>query len=48
MLYSQEALALTPEDHPDQPERLQGLAVSFIDQYHRLGNIKDPEVALTG
>ncbi|KAJ7676194.1 hypothetical protein B0H17DRAFT_1182769 [Mycena rosella] len=35
-----------PLDHPDRPEHLQGLAVSFTDRYRRLGNIQDLEAAL--
>jgi tetratricopeptide (TPR) repeat protein len=42
----QEALDLTPPGHPNRPGRLQGLAVSFTNQYQRLGDLKDLEAAL--
>ncbi|KAJ7860755.1 hypothetical protein B0H13DRAFT_2073620, partial [Mycena leptocephala] len=37
----QEAVDLTAPEHPQQGERLQGLAVSFTDRYRRLGDTKD-------
>ncbi|KAJ6575653.1 CHAT domain-containing protein [Mycena vulgaris] len=43
---AQKAVLLTPEEHPDRPGRLQGLAVSFIDRYRRLGDLEDLEAAL--
>ncbi|KAJ6607272.1 hypothetical protein B0H10DRAFT_1761368, partial [Mycena sp. CBHHK59/15] len=42
----QEALALTPEGHPDRAARLQSLAVSFTDRYQRLGYLTNLEAAL--
>ncbi|KAJ6514375.1 CHAT domain-containing protein [Mycena vitilis] len=42
----QQAVCLTPHDHPDRPSRLLGLAVSFRDRYQRLGELKDLEAAL--
>ncbi|KAJ6549662.1 CHAT domain-containing protein [Mycena sp. CBHHK59/15] len=43
---NQEALALTPEGHPDRAGCLQSLAVSFTDRYQRLGDLTDLEAAL--
>ncbi|KAJ7190742.1 CHAT domain-containing protein [Mycena pura] len=37
----QEAVNLTPDWHPDKAGLLQGISVSFIEQYHRLGELKD-------
>ncbi|KAJ7646380.1 CHAT domain-containing protein [Mycena polygramma] len=42
----QQAVALTPHNHPDRADRLQGLGVSFTDRYKRLGDLKDLEAAL--
>jgi hypothetical protein len=42
----QEALALTPEGHPDRAGHLQSLAVSFTDRYRRLGDLTNLKAAL--
>ncbi|KAJ7734181.1 CHAT domain-containing protein [Mycena maculata] len=44
----QEAVDLTPEDHPNRARQLQMLAASFIDRYDRFRKLKDLEVALQG
>ncbi|KAJ7754387.1 hypothetical protein DFH07DRAFT_773779 [Mycena maculata] len=41
-----EAVHLTPEDHPERPGCLQGLAISFNHRYQRLGDLRDLEVAI--
>ncbi|KAJ6496873.1 CHAT domain-containing protein [Mycena vulgaris] len=43
---NQEAVGLTPEGHPERPDCLQNLAVSFKDRYRRLGDPSDLEAAL--
>ncbi|KAJ6586248.1 hypothetical protein B0H10DRAFT_1722727, partial [Mycena sp. CBHHK59/15] len=43
---NQEAVALTPEGHPDRAGHLQSLAVSFTHRYRRLGDLADLEDAL--
>jgi tetratricopeptide (TPR) repeat protein len=42
----QEAVNLTPAEHPDRPGRLQGLAVGFDERYKRLHHVKDLEMAM--
>jgi hypothetical protein len=43
---AQAAVDLTPDDHPDPPSRLQGLAVSYTDMYNRTGLMEHLEAAL--
>ncbi|KAK0194593.1 CHAT domain-containing protein [Armillaria mellea] len=42
-----EALALTPDDHPDISSRLNNLGSAFLVRYQALGNISDLDGAIT-
>ncbi|KAJ7720115.1 hypothetical protein DFH07DRAFT_784462 [Mycena maculata] len=42
----QEAVDLTPTEHPQRASRLQGLAISLTDWYQKLGDLKDLEAAV--
>jgi tetratricopeptide (TPR) repeat protein len=42
----QEAVDLTPLDHPDQTQRRQNLALSLTDQFQRSGDLKDLEATI--
>ncbi|KAJ6560642.1 CHAT domain-containing protein [Mycena vulgaris] len=42
---NQEALDLSPKDHPDRARRVQSIAVLFSYRYQRHGNVHDLEVA---
>ncbi|KAJ7687922.1 CHAT domain-containing protein [Mycena rosella] len=46
MQRNQEAVRLTPIDHPNRPQHLQSLAVCLGDRYQRLGDLEDLEAAL--
>ncbi|KZP20335.1 hypothetical protein FIBSPDRAFT_1044972 [Athelia psychrophila] len=43
----QQALALTPDGHPDKPARLTALGFSYDTRFERLGDLADIENAIT-
>ncbi|KAL2812794.1 CHAT domain-containing protein [Aspergillus cavernicola] len=43
---SQEALDLTPENHPDRARRLRGLGIAYHGRYTRIGAQEDLDIAL--
>ncbi|KAJ6631909.1 hypothetical protein B0H10DRAFT_1937656 [Mycena sp. CBHHK59/15] len=46
LVNDQKAVQLTTKDHPDYARRLQGLAVTYIEQYRKLGDLQDLESGL--
>ena len=43
----QEAVNLTPEDHPDQARQLSALGSLLDTRYQRTGDLEDLEAAIT-